>query len=86
MTTLYFVANSLNYLVAGTGNRSEIAVGYFTKHGDGGCDLLPLGNLLKTQVASLACELDIPPAILEIEDADAREIARGDPKLIGRIP
>lgn len=65
MTTLYFVANALNYLVAGTGNRSEIAVGYFTKHGDGGCDLLPLGNLLKTQVASLACELDVPPAILD---------------------
>lgn len=65
MTTLYFVANALNYLVAGTGNRSEIAVGYFTKHGDGGCDLLPLGNLLKTQVASLARELDVPQAILD---------------------
>ena len=36
MTTLYFLANSLDYLVAGTGNRSELAIGYFTKHGDGG--------------------------------------------------
>src|SRR5215831_124095 len=42
MTALYFLANSLNYLVAGTGNRSEIAVGYFTKYGDGGVDLLPI--------------------------------------------
>ena len=36
MTTLYFLANSLDYLVAGTGNRSELSIGYFTKHGDGG--------------------------------------------------
>ena len=45
MTTLYFLANSLDYLVAGTGNRSELSIGYFTKHGDGGCDLLPIGHL-----------------------------------------
>ena len=43
MTTLYFVANSLNKLVAGTGNRSELTTGYFTKYGDGGVDLLPIG-------------------------------------------
>src|SRR5688572_13304795 len=43
MTALYFVANSINYLVAGTGNRSELAIGYFTKFGDGGADLLPIG-------------------------------------------
>ena len=43
MATLYFVANSLNYLVAGTGNRSELTIGYFTKHGDGGVDVLPIG-------------------------------------------
>jgi hypothetical protein len=50
MTTLYFIANSLAYLVAGTGNRSELTVGYFTKHGDGGVDVLPIGHLLKSQV------------------------------------
>ena len=44
MTTLYFVANTLNYLVAGTGNRSELSIGYFTKYGDGGVDLLPIGE------------------------------------------
>src|SRR5262245_58981540 len=41
MTALYFFANSLNYLVPGTGNRSELSIGYFTKYGDGGADLLP---------------------------------------------
>jgi NAD+ synthase len=65
MTALYFAANGLNYLVAGTGNRSEIAVGYFTKYGDGGVDLLPLGNLLKAEVRALARELDVPAAIIE---------------------
>ena len=54
MTTLYFVANSLGYLVAGTGNRSELTIGYFTKHGDGGVDVLPIGHLLKSQVRTLA--------------------------------
>jgi NAD+ synthase len=65
MTTLYHVANSLNYLVVGTGNRSELTVGYFTKHGDGGVDVLPIGHLLKSQVRALAGELDVPKAIIE---------------------
>jgi NAD+ synthase len=65
MSTLYFVANSLQYLVAGTGNRSELMVGYFTKHGDGGCDLLPIGMLVKREVTNLARELEIPEAIIE---------------------
>ena len=43
MTTLYAFANHLGYRVLGTGNRSELEVGYFTKYGDGGVDLLPLG-------------------------------------------
>lgn len=65
MTSLYFIANSLNYLVAGTGNRSEIALGYYTKYGDGGCDVLPIGALLKSEVRSLAKELSVPKAIIE---------------------
>jgi NAD+ synthase len=65
MATLYFVANSLNYLVAGTGNRSELTVGYFTKHGDGGADLLPIGGLLKSEVRALALALDVPESIVE---------------------
>jgi len=65
MTILFFVANSLNYLVAGTGNRSEIAIGYYTKYGDGGVDLLPIGRLLKSEVRALARELEVPQAILD---------------------
>jgi NAD+ synthase len=65
MAALYFIANSLNYLVAGTGNRSEIYLGYFTKYGDGGCDVLPIGALVKNEVRTLARELDVPARIIE---------------------
>ena len=65
MTALYFVANSLNYLVAGTGNRSELAIGYFTKYGDGGADLLPIGRLLKREVREMAKELGVPAVIID---------------------
>jgi len=65
MSALYFIANSLNYLVAGTGNRSELTIGYFTKYGDGAVDLLPLGRLLKSEVRELATDLDIPQSIID---------------------
>jgi NAD+ synthase len=65
MLTLYYFANKLNYLVCGTGNKAEIMVGYFTKHGDGAADLLPIGALLKRQVRALAGELGIPAYIIE---------------------
>jgi NAD+ synthase len=64
MLTLYYFANEMNYLVAGTGNRSEISVGYFTKFGDGGADIFPLGGLLKRDVCVLARELGIPQRII----------------------
>lgn len=65
MASLYFVANSLNYLVAGTGNRCELTIGYFTKYGDGGVDVLPIGPLLKSDVRALARDLDVPDRIVE---------------------
>lgn len=65
MTTLYFFANRLNRLVVGTGNRSEAYVGYFTKYGDGGVDVLPLGGLVKSQVKELALYLGVPEAVVE---------------------
>jgi NAD+ synthase len=65
MTALYVFANHLGYRVIGTGNRSELAVGYFTKYGDGGVDLLPLGNLTKTRVRELAARLEVPQRIID---------------------
>jgi NAD+ synthase len=65
MTTLYYFANKLNYLVVGTGNKSESLLGYFTKFGDGGVDLLPLGDLLKKDVRKLARHLGVPQRIID---------------------
>jgi len=65
MMILYFYANKLNYLVAGTGNKSELMVGYFTKYGDGGVDILPIADFLKTQVRKLSANLGIPKRIIE---------------------
>jgi NAD+ synthase len=65
MTSLYFVANRFNYLVAGTGNRSELAIGYFTKYGDGGVDVLPIGSLVKSDVRAVARELGVPAPIID---------------------
>lgn len=64
MLTLYYFANKMNYMVVGTGNKSELMMGYFTKYGDGGVDLLPLGDLLKSEVRELARELQIPESII----------------------
>lgn len=65
MATLYYLAQSRHALVLGSGNRSEIMVGYTTKYGDNGVDLLPLGGLYKTQVWELAQELGVPRLVIE---------------------
>lgn len=65
MATLYYLAQSRNYLVAGTGNKPELMVGYFTKYGDGGVDLEPLGELYKHEVRALAKALGIPQPIID---------------------
>ncbi len=64
MTTLYYLAQSRSALVAGTGNKPELMVGYFTKYGDGGVDLEPLGELYKHEVRALAQVLDVPEPII----------------------
>ncbi|MDD4874424.1 MAG: NAD(+) synthase [Dehalococcoidales bacterium] len=64
MITLYFYANQLGYMVIGSGNKSELATGYFTKYGDSGVDILPLGNLVKAQVRDLAIVLGISGEII----------------------
>lgn len=65
MTTLYYYAQNLGYLVLGPTNKSEFTVGYFTKHGDSGVDLLPIASFTKTQVRQLAEYLGIPRIIIE---------------------
>jgi len=65
MLVLYYFANYLNCMVVGSSNRSELAIGYFTKYGDGGVDIMPLGNLVKGQVRELATFLDIPQMIID---------------------
>ncbi len=64
MSTIYFLANGLNYLVVGTDNAAELYTGYFTKYGDGGCDLLPLADLLKSEVYQWAEYLGVPESII----------------------
>ncbi|HYE12536.1 MAG TPA: NAD(+) synthase [Patescibacteria group bacterium] len=64
MVTLYYYAGVNNYLVAGTGNRSELTIGYFTKYGDGGTDMLPIASFVKKEVRALAEYLGIPEIII----------------------
>jgi len=65
MMLLYYHSNAMNRIVAGTGNRTELLVGYFTKYGDGGVDILPIGELYKTQVRDIAKYLRVPKKIIE---------------------
>ncbi len=64
MIVNYAFANSRNLLVAGTGDKSEEMIGYFTKYGDGGVDFQPIAHLYKTEVKSLALHLGIPSRIV----------------------
>ncbi|MCT4605326.1 MAG: NAD(+) synthase [Marinisporobacter sp.] len=65
MSTIYCVANSLNYLVVGTDNAAEVHTGYFTKYGDGGVDILPIANLLKREVYEWARYLGVPQTVID---------------------
>ncbi len=65
MTINYYFANKMNRLVAGTGNKSELKMGYFTKYGDGGVDFLPIGDLYKTEVFEFARYLGVPDEVVK---------------------
>ncbi len=64
MTILFDIARRMNHLVIGTSNKSEMMMGYFTKFGDGACDVVPIVNLYKTQVRELAGIIGIPKEII----------------------
>lgn len=64
MTLLYHYANTQNAMVLGTGNKTELMLGYFTKHGDGATDILPIGNLYKTDVWEMSEYLGVPEVIV----------------------
>lgn len=71
MTTLYYHAGLYNLLVAGTGNKVEdFGVGFFTKYGDGGVDLSPIADLMKSEVYKIAEYLEISESIMQAAPSD----------------
>ncbi len=71
MSTLYYMAGINHLLVAGTGNKVEdFGVGFFTKYGDGGVDLSPIADLLKSEVYQLAAYLKVPNSIQIAQPTD----------------
>ncbi|MDX9918097.1 MAG: NAD(+) synthase [Gudongella sp.] len=64
MMTLYYYAQEMGYLVCGSSNRSEFEVGYFTKHGDSGVDMLPLADFVKGDIRELAAALGVPHEVI----------------------
>ena len=65
MAAIHFVAELLNYLVAGTLDRTDLTLGAFARYGESSVDLLPLGNALRSEVVALAVDLDLPPGLIE---------------------
>jgi NAD+ synthase len=74
MAAVYFIADSLNFLVAGSLDRTDLTIGSFTRHGDAAADLLPLGHLLKSDVQAMANELQLPRQVIERAQAEAPSI------------
>lgn len=64
MITLYYYAGKYNYLVVGPTNKSELTIGYFTKHGDSGVDIMPIADFAKQEVYELAKYLEIPEEVI----------------------
>ena len=87
MAAAYFVADSLNYLVAGSLDRTDLTLGSFTRYGDAAVDLLPLGHILKTEVLTMAAELKIPQTIVDrarAEPASSPDLHSSDAGLAHR--
>ena len=83
MSILYSIAQENNLLVAGTGNADELYMGYFTKYGDGGCDILPIAHLNKTQIFTIANLLKLPFSIIKREPTASLYDGQTDEKEMG---
>jgi NAD+ synthase len=83
MSLLYFYANRMNRMVIGTGNKTEILLGYFTKYGDGGVDLEPIGGLYKTDVWDLSRRLGIPDPLITKKPSAGLWIGQTDEAELG---
>ncbi|MFN3383986.1 MAG: NAD+ synthase [Archaeoglobaceae archaeon] len=83
MVINYFFANKLRRLVVGTGNKSEIMIGYFTKYGDGGVDLHPIGDLYKTEVFEIAKFLGLPENVIRKKPTAGLYVGQTDEAEIG---
>jgi len=80
---LYNYANANNALVVGTSNKSELMLGYFTKYGDGACDIKVIGNLYKTDVINLAHYLKLPDKIINKIPSAGLYVGQCDEKELG---
>ena len=83
MIILYNYAHSMNGLVIGTGNKSELLTGYFTKYGDGGVDISPIGDLYKTEVRELAKLSHIPERIISKSPSAGLRLGQTDEEDLG---
>ncbi len=83
MSTIYSIANELNYLVVGTDNKAELYTGYFTKYGDGGVDILPISDLTKREVYDLARELGVPSEVIKRDPSAGLWEGQTDEKEMG---
>ena len=81
MTTLYYLAQNLNYLVIGTGNKCESIVGYTTKWGDNACDLNPIGDFTVEEVLQIGKYLGVPDKIINKAPSDGLGILTDEVKL-----
>lgn len=83
MAVLYYLANQKKHMVLGTTNKSEMEIGYFTKYGDGGVDIEPIGDLYKSEVFEIAAELGIPEDIIETAPSAALWPGQTDEQELG---
>lgn len=83
MSVLYYYANYLNRMVIGTGNKTEIMLGYYTKYGDGGVDMEPIGDLYKTEVQELSRIVGVPEDIITKAPSAGLWIGQTDEEELG---